>query len=710
MMKILQTYLFAALALVASACSETEPIAGSAGDRGVLEMKIATRADAGGDYDPLQHLAVRIYRTGGAVDELLRQYTAEGLPERLELNAGKYRVEVEAGESAPASFTKRYYTGQSDFTVTAGKTTPVEVACKRQSVAAEVKFEATVTAAFGTDFHAWMAAAEGFDPAQAGEVPALQYTADGTGYFTLPEGVATLTARFEGTHPERGPITREDRFEDVEAGRKYAVSYKFSKDLPGFVDCILIRVDPSTEDHDDTFPFTPEPSVEGDGFDTSQPQDFIPGNTLTRSYRVSALAPIQSVTVEIDGKTYDALNGATPGIDVEKDDALSLTLTLTEALFEGRTGGSRTIGIRVTDTAGASTTAKTTFRVQGILPVDAADYDLWTNSVTLRALILDPAAPAPLLGLRAAEGTWVDIPGVDAGDGLYTATFSAEWSETTNDAGLPVFTPKTGTGVWAAGSYECRAVIGDKESFTAFTASGGQTIPNGDMEDGTLPCFKVEESGSSLFWASGNNSFAKELCTFSSFSGMGDAHCAKLASVKAAVVGLAAGNLMSGLFYKAGLTTGVVEFGQPYQWQARPTALRVKYHAQIGTVNNAKHGGSPLGVGDPDRGRIFACIVDWSGRHKVSSGTSAPEGVWDPTAVTETAEGKIIGYASLFVDGNTEGDSMVEAEIPFYFYDKTTKPSGKYTIIVSCSANAYGDYMVGCTTNVMYVDDFEWVY
>ena len=24
--------------------------------------------------------------------------------------------------------------------------------------------------------------------------------------------------------------------------------------------------------------------------------------------------------------------------------------------------------------------------------------------------------------------------------------------------------------------------------------------------------------------------------------------------------------------------------------------------------------------------------------------------------------------------------------------------------------HAYGDYMVGCTTNVMYVDDFQWVY
>lgn len=69
----------------------------------------ATRAEADGEYDPLQRLAVRIYRASG---ELLRQYTAETLPSRLELLAGEYRVEVDAGEAVPASFTKRFYKGE----------------------------------------------------------------------------------------------------------------------------------------------------------------------------------------------------------------------------------------------------------------------------------------------------------------------------------------------------------------------------------------------------------------------------------------------------------------------------------------------------------------------------------------------------------------------------------------------------------------------
>ena len=205
----MKKYITAALlfcAALTAACSKETAGSADTGDTGALEMRVsATRAEADGEYDPLQRLAVRIYRASG---ELLRQYTAETLPSRLELLAGEYRVEVDAGEAVPASFTKRFYKGEKTFTVAAGQTTVAEVECKRQNVVAEVKFDATVSAAFGENFHAWVVAADAFDEGQVqqGGVPALNYTADGTGYFTMPEGVTTLTTRFEGTHPDRGVI------------------------------------------------------------------------------------------------------------------------------------------------------------------------------------------------------------------------------------------------------------------------------------------------------------------------------------------------------------------------------------------------------------------------------------------------------------------------------------------------------------------------
>lgn len=230
------------------------------------------------------------------------------------------------------------------------------------------------------------------------------------------------------------------------------------------------------------------------------------------------------------------------------------------------------------------------------------------------------------------------------------------------------------------------------------------------MENPGLSCFTSENTNAE-FWASGNNSFAQSLCTQGTYAGMGGSYCAKLAAAAPPLVNIAAGNLMSGIFYKDGQMTGVVEFGQPYNWTARPSGMKVKYHATLGTIDASKHPGAPVGKGDPDKARIFVAIVDWNSRHRVASGTDAPTGTWDPAETTQTAEGKLIAYGSLFVDKSTEGEQMVEATLPLNFYDPAAgRPTGKYSIIISCSTSAYGDYMVGCTTNVMYVDDFQWVY
>ena len=78
---------------------------------------------------------------------------------------------------------------------------------------------------------------------------------------------------------------------------------------------------------------------------------------------------------------------------------------------------------------------------------------------------------------------------------------------------------------------------------------------------------------------------------------------------------------------------------------------------------------------------------------------------------TTATVGKIIAVASFYIDKSTEGGSMVTVEdVEFKYYDKITKPSSAYTMTIQCTNSAYGDYMCGCSTNVMYVDDFEWVY
>ena len=70
----MKKYITAALlfcAALTAACSKETAGSADTGDTGALEMRVsATRAEADGEYDPLQRLAVRIYHASG---ELLRQ-------------------------------------------------------------------------------------------------------------------------------------------------------------------------------------------------------------------------------------------------------------------------------------------------------------------------------------------------------------------------------------------------------------------------------------------------------------------------------------------------------------------------------------------------------------------------------------------------------------------------------------------------------------
>ena len=53
----------------------------------------------------------------------------------------------------------------------------------------------------------------------------------------------------------------------------------------------------------------------------------------------------------------------------------------------------------------------------------------------------------------------------------------------------------------------------------------------------------------------------------------------------------------------------------------------------------------------------------------------------------------------------------VDCEIKLMYKDTEARPAdGRYSLVISCSASAYGDYLTGSTNNVLYVEDFEWVY
>jgi len=338
------------------------------------------------------------------------------------------------------------------------------------------------------------------------------------------------------------------------------------------------------------------------------------------------------------------------------------------------------------------------------------EADLWQNTGTVTALIsADEYASGAALEYRIKGDTeWQPMQesGYDAG--ILTATIAPEWKTETNPNGLTVYKLVPKKGLFAGHTYEFRLLVGGSEQGAPleYTAPAGNTIPNGDMEDASMSCW-TQNNKTAEFWGSGNNTFTKGLCTQAPFAG---GMRAKLQATSAVGV-LASGNLFTGLFQKDLITRGVVSFGQTYAWKARPRALKVQYFAEhIGPVDIDKKFGAPIGMGDQDRARIMVAIVDWNTRREVGSGTEPPTGTWDPQEAASTEQGKIIAYGSLFIDESSTGDRMIDTELELHFYDREAKPSGLYQLVISCSTSAYGDFMTGCKSNVLYIDNFEWAY
>lgn len=709
-MKRLFIYLFPVLAVAVAGCSESGRTFDPEGATGTLTMKISTRSETEQTgYDPTEYLTIRIYNGNG---EMIRKYTSKAdLPERLELIAGEYRVAVEAGEAVAASFTQRYYKGEEPFTVTPGENTSVEVKCTQQNTAVATVFDETIRTNFGTDFEVRVMPGAAYDETRADASSTLRYTEDATGYFLLDEDVDALAWQFSGTHASRGTVTKTGSLSEVRAPGRYTLTFRYSPDLPGYIEAVAIRVDDSTDDFDDTIIWSPDPTIEGDGFDLSETQHYQGGE---KRFIVSTVKPMVTATLTFAGKRYDLLAAiSTPvaGLAAEKTAENTLAVTLSDDFFTGCPGGNQTLSFEVTDNGGGHGSAACVFALQGIMTPSSADYDLWRNTITLRAQIFNPNVSTVTFGLRTEGGAWQELAGTNSGNGIWTASFAAEWEESTNENGQTIYTPTAGTGIWANSAYECRAVIDGQESLTSFSTAGGQSIPGGDMEDGSMSCFTINNQ-TNVFWGSGNNSNTPNLCTQGSSNGNRYANMQSTYYIAA----MAAGNLFTGVFEMSGFT-GTVGFGQPYVYTARPRALRLNYHASVGSVNR-NGGNGPLSIGSQDRARIYVAIVEWESRHKVSStfsiGSCSNSGTWDPANGTNAvSEGRILGYGSMWIDQSTSGEEMVSSQdaLRIFWYDKeSAAPSGNYTLVISCAANAYGDYFNGCDSNHLWVDDFQWVY
>ncbi len=717
-MKKITAYIsaFAAAALLLASCSKEVPVTPAEGE-GSLQLAVAlddaTRAD--GEYDPLQSSVLRIYDGAG---NLIRRYKpATSVPASLYLVAGDYKATVEAGEKLPATWTERSYYGEQPFRITAHQATSATVTCPTIHSAVKVTFDASIAEKLNEGALVYVSAADEFSKsaAEQGSVPTLTYGESGlTGYFLLPEGVSQLSWGFFGSlkgSNDEVAFTSTDNGGGIvpEAGKLYTLNFRYS-DTPNGGLTLTVLVEENGEEHNNDFVFSPQPTFNGDGFGLGSTVGYTGADVRIL---VSATNPLATVTVTAD-REYKVLENnlvvdySSEGVVYTQTDDCNGVVTLTSALFDRLGGGLHEIELKAFDTSNGEGSAALRMAMTGLAEVTAADCDLWANTAAIKAVVTDPATTDVAVRYRkSGETAWTTVAAVKSEELIYTAAVVPAWSEETNEKGHTLY--KLAGGIVANAEYEYQLVIGGAASgeIKRFATSTTQTIPYGDMEDSSLSCF-TQNNASTLYWGSGNNQYTKELCTQSTCAGM-NGSCAKLAGAKAMGLPnmLAAGNLFLGTFERKG-TTGYVGFGQAYEWQARPTALKLKLNATMGTVDCTKHA-SYLANGATDRGSVYVAIVDWGSRHVVSSGTSAaPTGVWSPAdGADAVSEGKIIGYAAY--DVNTT-DGTIDLTLPIGYYDTVTRPSGNFTLVIACATSAYGDYFNGSTTSQMYVDGFEWVY
>ena len=386
----------------------------------------------------------------------------------------------------------------------------------------------------------------------------------------------------------------------------------------------------------------------------------------------------------------------------------------------------------VTDNAGQETVITLKYVKTVVSPITYNnDADLWANTASFTLNIPADATSVSVQYRIKGQTTWNDTDITANADGSRTALISPTWTAGTNEAGLTIHSVDPKTGIFARKSYEYRLLAdGATVASGEFTPknNNGDIIPNAGMESWSTKSMKKiigstnvpypnavkyeDATGTDKFWDSGNNGYmtssgTDKLCTQATYPGMVGDYCAQLAA-KYAVIAFAAGNLYTGDFVMDG-TVGYAQFGQPYTYSARPAALKLKYAAEIGEINRVKND-PPVSTGI-DKGRIFVCIVEWSDRHAVQSGTSVDKTTfWDPETVSSLNEGKIIGYGSAYITESHTG-SMKDLELPIVYYEKTdTPPTGNYTLVISTATSYLGDYLTGCDANKLWVDDFEWVY
>lgn len=668
----------------------------------------STKSDA--QYNPLEVSTMWIYSVtsdgaGETTDKLIRKYKpANSVPSNLYLAAGKYKVVVDAGDLNEATFTNKHYAGETTFDVVAQETRPVTITCKITNIAVRVEFESTIREKFDLGYEAYVCASDDYSQTDAenGTVPTLHYDTDTTGFFILPDGVNNLSWGFLGESSDPAINKNNSKtgtIELPESGKQYTLKFKYSKTPDGYL-TVIVKVQEYVDAFDDSFLFSPEPTVMGDGFNIDKVTGYYSDPI---KFNISSINDLQDMkfTVAGDGITYEIMHegsvlpeAAANGITYTPTDAMNGVLTLTPSFFEKLEAGINSINFEIKD-SGANT-GKATAQIALAKPVSITAQDLWFGTADMSAVVTNPATNDVTVKYRVSgAGEWTTLPATKGADGYtYTAQATGFKPDKTYEYQL----------------FENGVASGEIKNTT--TPAGTQ-MPNAGFEEwhqSGNPWFPYAEGGSE-FWATGNPGSTSLGASYNVTTRQADPrpgssgqYSAKLQSTDV-LIKLAAGNIFIGSFGEIVGTAGTVNMGRAFTFNARPTKLRVWYKGNVGSG---------------DKSRIFVCLTNMTKPgctyHTVNTKTSEiAKTVLDPTQEflytnaqdPSTLEGHILGYGDLLIEQSRGEWTMVEIPINYRKKYESEKPN---VLILTASASYRGDYFEGSKKSNLYLDDIEFVY
>ena len=660
-------------------------------EKGAVKLNVATRTTEGEAH---RDYILSIYKHEGDKQTIVRKYDSSNeemlLPERIWLLAGSYSASVVSGEAVAATFdeTKQYFIGEEEFDVVAGESATVDVVAVMQNVPVEVAFDQTVVNGFLSGYNVEVKASNSVK---------LTYTESKKGYFIMPEGCTTLSWRFVGTfqYPdgEQVSVDKSGTLENVAPKKGYKLSFKYSKDANGFLGGLDVVVDESTDDRDDHFGFNPDPEIKGSDFDISARHIYAGGE---RKYLATSIADFCGVTLLACGKSYDAVASTVPGVKVEGLNTTQLAVTLSEDFFYLVDGGDQIIELCVTDVSGGESRKDLPYTLSGVNAYNNSNEKLsWAGGTTTLAATVYGTPSIVEIIYREGDAEWKHYTASTNGGNTYEAQID---------------------GLAANHTYDYSLVINGKNAggIRQFTTRDGNQIPNGNLEDWCQDGNVIIPwaNGTNPYWCTGNYGTTTLGSSYNITKSSSDVRPGSKGrksmymDSEYIVAKFAAGNGYIGSWGGMNGLNAMVYFGQPFEYNAKPKAIRFWAKWNCGTID--KTSGNVGKSGDPDLCKIFCCMATNTHLVDSSDGEGTTFSPSDANIKSGDARYNIVLYSAYF-ETTTSQTEWRQVEIPFTFYGSDPNQVPTH-LILTFTCSGYGDFFDGSTSSWMYVDDIEFVY